>query len=273
MDYFEIINEQACGARISVRNRDDVLREIARRAADLPVFQKLSEDEIYQGLRAREEEGSTGFGDGIAIPHTRLPKADGFAVFILATAKGVEYQAIDRKKVQLFFVILGPEEKAREYLQILAGISNIITHTNIRSQLLNAKDGSVLREILLSKIQEQESPVENENMKLLLLVLYEESFFYDIMEYFLQEGIEGATIIDSSGMGHYISNIPLFASFIGFMYEQKNHSRTIMTTLPENRVDNIVRGIERITGDLDKKQGAMIMVLDLGICKGTMKML
>ena len=273
MDYFDIIQEQACAARVAVANRDDLLREIARRAAVIPVLRQHSEEEIFQSLRQREEEGSTGFGGGVAIPHTRLSKAEGFAVFAVTTSRGIDFQAMDRKKVQVFLVILGPREAVREHLRILAALSNIIAHTNVKNQLLNARDNTVIREILLSRLQEQEAPVETQNQKLLLLVLYEDAFFYDIMEFFLQEGIDGATIIESSGMGQYISNIPLFASFIGFMHEQKNHSRTLITVLPENRVDSIIRGIERITGDLDKKQGAMVMTLDVGICKGTMKML
>jgi PTS system nitrogen regulatory IIA component len=100
-----------------------------------------------------------------------------------------------------------------------------------------------------------------------------EEMLYHILEFFLQEGVEGATILDSSGMGQYISDIPLFATFIGFMNEKKNRSRTILATIPADREDEIVKGIEKITGDLDKKQGAMLFTIDIGYWKGTMKMM
>ena len=93
------------------------------------------------------------------------------------------------------------------------------------------------------------------------------------MEYFIQEGIDGATIVESSGMGEYISNIPLFASFIGFMNENKHSSKTIMAMIPAERQQEILEGIESITGDLDKKEGAMIFMTDVTFYKGTMKML
>ncbi len=275
MNFFDIVSESACAVKIPARTREQVLREIASRAAALPALKKAGRDEIFRRLLEREQQGSTGFGGGVAIPHARLPMADEFVLFIVTTAKPVEFQAMDRKKVQIFFVLLGPEQNVREHLQILAAISNVLAHGKIRKELLAAGDGSVLHEILLSRIQEQErlTPQEQEKMKLLFLVLYEERFFYDILEYFLQEGVDGATIIDSTGMGQYISNIPLFASFIGFMNEQKNHSRTIMATVPESQAESMVRGIERITGDLEKKQGAMVMLLDVAFCKGTMEML
>ena len=93
------------------------------------------------------------------------------------------------------------------------------------------------------------------------------------MDVVIEEGIDGATILESSGMGHYISNIPLFASFIGFMNEDRNRSNTILATVPESRVERMVKGIEEITGDLDKTQGAMIMVMDVAFSKGSMKMM
>ncbi len=272
MDFFEIVDQAACAVNLPLRDRDAVLREIARRAAAVPALRKVGEEEVYRRLLEREEQGSTGFGGGIAIPHARFEAAEDFVVFIFTTARGIDYQAMDRKKVQVFFVILGPEDKVREHLQILAAVSNIVTHSNIRKELLAANSGKVAHEIFLSKTREQARPEEKEKQKLLFVVLYEDAFFYDILEYFLQEGVDGATIIDSSGMGQYISNIPLFASFIGFMNEQKNHSRTIMAPVPESRVNDLVAGVERITGDLDRKQGAMVMVLDLAFCKGTMKM-
>ena len=110
-------------------------------------------------------------------------------------------------------------------------------------------------------------------MKLLTVVLYLEEFLNEILEFFIEAGVDGATVIESFGMGQYISNIPLFADFIGFMQQNKNQSRTIMALVPEGRVEEIVEGIEEITGDLEKKQGAMVYVLDVPFYKGTMKML
>ena len=57
------------------------------------------------------------------------------------------------------------------------------------------------------------------------------------------------------------------------MQKNKNQSRTIIALVPEGRVEAIVEGIEEITGDLDKKQGAMVYVVDVPFYKGTMKML
>jgi PTS system nitrogen regulatory IIA component len=57
------------------------------------------------------------------------------------------------------------------------------------------------------------------------------------------------------------------------MNESKHHSKTILAMVPEEHVDDLINGIEEITGNLDKKQGAMILVLDIAAYRGSMKML
>ncbi len=273
MNLYDITSEEACAVNLPAKTREEILQSIAKQAKKVPAFDALSEEDIFQGLLNREEQGSTGFGGGIAIPHARFEKAEGFAFFIVTTRRGVDFDAMDKKKVKVFFVLLGPADGVREHLQILAAVSNVIARSNIKNELLTATTRSVVYEMFLSKTQDEKPPHLREKQKLLQVILYEDTFFYDLLEFYIEEGIDGATVLESSGMGQYISNIPLFASFIGFMNEDKNRSRTIMALVPESRVEALVEGIERITGDLDKKQGAMILVLDVGFSKGTMKMM
>jgi len=273
MNLYDITSEHACAVNLPAKTREEILQSIAKQAKKIPVLDGVSEKEIYDGLLNREAQGSTGFGGGIAIPHARFEKAEGFAFFIVTTRRGVDFDAMDKKKVKVFFVLLGPADGVREHLQVLAAVSNVIAHSNVTNELRTAATRSVVYEIFLSKTQDEKPAHLREKQKLLQVILYEDTFFYDLLEFYIEEGIDGATVIESSGMGQYISNIPLFASFIGFMNEDKNRSRTIIAMVPESRVDALVQGIERITGDLDKKQGAMILVMDVGFSKGTMKMM
>lgn len=273
MQLFDITCEDACAINLPAKNRDDLLRAVARQAMAAPSLQEVGEEVIFEALRTRENEGSTGFGGGVAIPHARLPEIREFTFFIVTTAKPIEFAALDKKKVSVFFVILGPPEGAREHVQILAAISNVVCHSNVVKEIQQAKTPAVVCESFLSKLKDDGPTQDQVKQKLLIVVLYEDDLFHDLLEYYIQEGIDGATVLDSSGMGQYISNIPLFASFIGFMNESKNHSRTILAMVPENRLNAIITGIQDITGDLDKMQGAMIMALDVAFSKGTMQMM
>jgi PTS system nitrogen regulatory IIA component len=96
---------------------------------------------------------------------------------------------------------------------------------------------------------------------------------HHILEFLIEQGIKGATIIESGGMGTYISAIPIFASFLGFMREDRNQSKTILFVVPEDREKRIIAGIESITGNLDKKEGAMIITTEISLMRGTMELM
>jgi len=274
MDFYNILESKCCRADFSAKNKEEALRKLAELACYSPKLNNWTADKIYQALNDREQQGSTGFGNELAIPHARLENVEDFLVFAVISKTGIDFNALDKKKVKIMFVILGPEDKVNEHLKILASLSRALSPLSVRKEILAAHTENVLVETLLKYLTGDESKkVERPKMKLMYIILYFDDMLYHVLEYFIQMGIEGATIVDSSGMGEYISNIPLFATFIGFMNEKKNHSKTIMAMIPENREQEIIKGIENITGDMDKKQGAMIMTLPISFYKGTMKMM
>ncbi|MCG8452696.1 MAG: PTS sugar transporter subunit IIA [Spirochaetales bacterium] len=276
MNFSAMIDNASCTTDMKARSKDEALKVLAALAVRGGRTGSAGEQAIALALAEREAQGSTGFGDEVAIPHARVAGLDDFVVFIARCPKGVDYDSLDKKKTKLFFVILGPENRPSEHIQILAAISRALSAGTLKRELLLAKTPDVMVESFLRQAgdgSQNAAPAPKEKLKLLVLILYMDEFLYHILEYFLEEGVEGATILDSSGMGQYVSNIPLFATFIGFMNEQKNRSNTILATIPANREDEIIKGIEAITGDLDRKQGAMLMTLDIGRWKGTMKMM
>jgi len=270
----DIFDSTSCSVKLSARSKDGAIRALAALAAHNEEVGAAREEIVARALSEREAQGSTGFGNEIAIPHARIENLDRFVVFIAHAPKGVEFDSLDRKRVRLFFVILGPENRPSEHVQILAAISRSLSNTSLKKELLAALTVEAMQESFLRHAGEkQETPTKKQKMKLLILILYMDELIYHILEYFLETGIEGATILESSGMGQYVSSIPLFATFIGFMNKQKNHSNTLLATIPANRENEIVRGIEAITGNLDKKQGAMLMTFDIDRYKGTMKVI
>lgn len=274
MELDKLINEASSQVNLKAKDKEDLLKKIAKIAIKDPRCSNIKYELIAKLLLDREEQGSTGFGNEIAIPHARIPGMKEFIVLVI-TSKGIDFDAIDKKKVKLFFVILGPEEAVNQHLQILATISRFLGQTSLKNELLSAKNVGVLIEIFKKNTMEdnKESSGEIQKKKLMIITLYFDEFLYHILEYFIEENIDGASIIESAGMGQYISDIPLFATFIGFMNEQKNKSKTILIMFPADKEEELIKGIELITGDLNKKQGAMIMTLDISYYKGSMKIL
>ena len=274
MDIYSILEKKSCAIGLRPKSKDEALRSLADLAAQSGRINAITADEIYRLLSDRESQGSTGFGNEIAIPHARVEGMEEFLLFVATVPRGVEFDALDKKKVRIFFVILGPAEAVNEHLKILAFVSRALGHTNVKNELIQSSSVTSLYEAFLrNTTSETGEKKEQRKMQMLLLNLYDEDLLYPILEVFIEEGIEGATILDSAGMGRYISNVPLFADFIGFMRQNKNQSKTILTLVAEENLHGLVSHIEDVTGDLDKKQGAMIMVLDIAFMKGTMKML
>jgi mannitol/fructose-specific phosphotransferase system IIA component (Ntr-type) len=273
MDLNSILKSRICQVNFAARSKDDALKKISRIAATDNT--QIDADTIYTSLSEREAQGSTGFGNGIAIPHARFDALSDFILILFSSNRGVEFESLDKKKANLIFVLLGPADAVQEHLTLLASVSRVLALPHVKRELLSAKTPEVLCESFLRNVHRIESGgvQKKEKMQLVFIVLYLEEFFYDILEFLIESNIQGATVIDSSGMGSYLSNIPLFASFMGFMNEEKNYSKTILAMVPHTRLNDIVEGIEAITGDMDKKEGAMIMATDIALYRGTMKMM
>ena len=111
---------------------------------------EIDEDILFESLVAREKLGSTGFGNGIAIPHCRLIgcKAPISAVLHLETA--VDFDAIDGEPVDLIFVLLVPEAATDEHLELLRQIAGIFEQDDVRERLRNAPNSDALYQAVLS---------------------------------------------------------------------------------------------------------------------------
>jgi len=269
MDIFRILHEKSCSVHFSAKNKDDCLRKLSDLLAE--DTSDISSEKIYEALVERERMGSTGFEEGVAIPHAKVAGLNNFHLAIAYSKKGVHFDSVDGKKSQLFFAIIGPDERPEQHLQILAQISRISRNPNARRGIFHAKSPTALKEAFIRYVSAKGIVKKDENSKLLMIVLYEKRFLDDILELFLERGIRGVNVMESTGIKDQLSTIPLFSDFLNFLGERSDVSKTIMTVVPESEVQEIAHGIEEIMGDFDKHTGAMVMALDLFFVKGSME--
>jgi PTS system nitrogen regulatory IIA component len=102
------------------------------------------EQTIYESLVAREKLGSTGFGNGIAIPHCRLPGCSVPISALLKLEAAVDFDAIDGAPVDLLFVLLVPKEATDEHLELLRQIASMFDREDIRERLRQAQSSEAL---------------------------------------------------------------------------------------------------------------------------------
>src|SRR5512140_2007553 len=109
MNLTEVLDEQSIGLSMDARNMEEVIAKLV----DLLVATGVvtQRDVVIQDIRKREEVMSTGIGGGIAIPHAQSRGANRLAVALGRTRQPIDFNSLDGRPVQLFFLVIGPEER------------------------------------------------------------------------------------------------------------------------------------------------------------------
>ena len=97
-------------------------------------------DKLFSVLWERELLGSTGIGDGIALPHGKISGIDRIEICFGRSVKGIAFDSVDNKSAHLFFLLLAPAQSAGSYLRCLAQLSRFLKNPHIRSRLTLAGD-------------------------------------------------------------------------------------------------------------------------------------
>ena len=108
----------------------------------------IDQGTILSSLTCREKMGSTGIGNGIALPHGRLQDLENVIAVVVTSATPINYDAIDHAPVDIFFAILVPENKASEHLGTLSAIARKLNNKETLSRMRKAKTDQELFEAL-----------------------------------------------------------------------------------------------------------------------------
>jgi PTS system nitrogen regulatory IIA component len=112
---------------------------------------KYSHEDMVNTLLEREKLGSTGIGDGVAIPHGKLVNLEELIVSFGRSKEGVEFDAMDGKPAHIFFLLMAPEDTTGKHLKALAKISKMLKDSTFRKKLLEAKSKDELYMIIADK--------------------------------------------------------------------------------------------------------------------------
>ncbi len=130
---------------IKAQDKEGMLKEFALRLEKLI---GVKADKVFNILMEREKLGSTGIGEGVAIPHGKLHDIQQFICSFGRSKKGIDFDAIDGKPVHLVFLLLAPENSAGTHLKALAKISKILKDPTFREQLLEQQGAEEIYRII-----------------------------------------------------------------------------------------------------------------------------
>ncbi len=132
MEINDLISSEEVVASLRVTSKKQALQELARRAAEISGEHERA---VFDVLMERERLGTTGVGNGIAIPHGKLASLERLYGLFARLDPPVEFQAIDDQPVDLIFLLLAPESAGADHLKALARVSRLLRDKSVCKKL------------------------------------------------------------------------------------------------------------------------------------------
>jgi PTS system nitrogen regulatory IIA component len=149
MHITDFLDRRAVEADLRASNKQGVLRELV--GLILRVKPDLDPNDLVETLLQREKLQSTGFGDGVAIPHGKSSAVPQIIACVGRSAEGVDFQSLDGMPTQLFFTLLVPESSHGLHLKALARVSRLLKEPAMREKLLEAPDATAMYEAIVAE--------------------------------------------------------------------------------------------------------------------------
>lgn len=151
MDIASFLSSDAILSNCAATSRKQALHEVAKQAANIT---GLSEREVLNALMERERLGSTGMGNGIAIPHARFGKLTQLKALFVQLQSPVAFDAPDGKPVDLLFVLLAPAENNSDHLRAMARVSRLLRDSHSCGKIRQAVTAGVIYHLLTADDEE-----------------------------------------------------------------------------------------------------------------------
>ena len=145
MKILDVLDKRSILPELASRTKEGALRELVH--ALTQVEGQVPEDQLMDTLLEREMLGSTGIGEGVAIPHGKSKEVDKILACFGRSLTGVDFQSLDGKPTHLFFLLIAPENSAVMHLKILAQISRLLKDQAFRKRLMEARSAEEIHSI------------------------------------------------------------------------------------------------------------------------------
>jgi PTS system nitrogen regulatory IIA component len=145
MPLTDLVAHNAVIPALKVNSKKQAIQELAAKAAKLT---GQNERGIFDTLMQREKLGSTGVGNGIAIPHGKLVKLDKLFGLFARLERPVDFDALDGQPVDLVFLLLAPEAAGADHLKALARVARLLRDPDVARKLRESRDSEALFAVL-----------------------------------------------------------------------------------------------------------------------------
>jgi nitrogen PTS system EIIA component len=145
MTLTDLVAPNAIIPALKIKNKKQAIQELAARAAELT---GQNERAILDILLQREKLGSTAVGNGVAIPHGKLPRLGRLFGLFARLERAIDFEALDGAPVDLIFLLLAPEAAGADHLKALARVARLLRDPEIARKLRDSRDADALYAVL-----------------------------------------------------------------------------------------------------------------------------
>ena len=146
MPLLDFLTPEAVVASLRVSGKKQALQELAAHAARLT---GLDERVVFEALLQRERLGSTGIGEGLAIPHGKLPNLSRLFGLVARLDRPIDFEALDGQPVDILFLLLAPEGAGADHLKALARIARVLREPGTIERIRAARDADAVFAVLM----------------------------------------------------------------------------------------------------------------------------
>jgi nitrogen PTS system EIIA component len=141
MDLSDLVTQKSIMPALKAASKKQLLQMLSEKAAQIT---GLTERDVFDTIMQREKLGSTGVGNGIAIPHGKLKNIKNITGIFARLETPVDFEALDDEPVDLVFMLLAPESAGADHLKALSRIARILREADMVKKLRGTKDAAAL---------------------------------------------------------------------------------------------------------------------------------
>lgn len=267
MKLSQYLRAECVTSKIALRDKDDALRTAARLAGKCPVMSHIGEEVLFRALQERESIGSTGFGDGIAVPHCRLAQVREFVVGLMTVPDGVEFDSIDGQKAKLIVFVFGPEHETTEHIRLLSAISQVLRIEGAVEKLLAQESPQSLLATFLDYAAELAPREPNGERNLFHIFVRDEQAFKQTLEVFADIASASVAILDSESVESHLSGALVSLDFFG---GSSSFMKVIVAVVDKPLTNEIIRRLESVVGPIGHRTDMLVTVQNVFFAVGAL---
>jgi len=248
----------------SYTSKQEVLKNVAELACNDPILKSEDTNKILDALTERENLSSTGFGNGIAIPHCIMDIPD-FVIGAITIPKGVDFKAIDKKPVNIVVFIIAPKNQRDRHIRFLSALSGMLNDKLNRQKLLASNTPEALLGIFLRHTVLSEKTDINDEWNQFTYIVQSEIILDKLLGFLTEIENTHISVTDAYSASHFLYSKPLFSSLWG--NNEENYCKIVIVIAPRKISNELLRRSNQLISN-NFQEGLVVTVHELTYFNG-----